>query len=137
MRIFAIIPVIIFAMTGCSPTNSSSEPATSTITLGSRQAPGCEVLVSRLEPLIPGAPCSVAITVIPDAGGVEPRAVGAWLAITHESSKAEKPGRAEGSGRWLASLDIPATIPVDTCVWVRLHGSDGSMIEIGRDFPLR
>ncbi len=118
----------------------SSTSAATSATLGERAVPGYILSAEHLSGITPGQPCSVRVTVTPDAGQPAAASLEVWLGTTAYDPTAAVvaatpvPGR---TGVYDVTLDLPPSLPVDATVWLRLTSVDGAVLEVGRDaFPL-
>ncbi len=112
----------------------------SSASLGERAVPGYAISVDHLSEIHPGQPCSVRVTVSPDAGESAVASLEVWLGTTTYDPSAATlaalpvPGLI---GDYDVTVDLPASLPVDATVWIRLTTVDGAVLEVGRDaFPL-
>jgi len=108
--------------------------------LGSRAVPGYRFTVERAAsgPLVPGGSCPLHIRIEADAGGPAPARVEAWAAV-EPSTASEKVVAVKGDREqaWTVAIPLPAPVPAGLSAWVRATMPDGSVLEVGRDFPLR
>ena len=126
------------AAAGGGPSSSSSPAASATI--GERVLPGYLLSASHLTEIQAGQPCTVRVTVTPEAGQAAVASLEVWLGTSAYDATATTTAATPVSGEtgiYDVTVDLPATLAADATVWIRLTATDGTVLEAGRDaFPL-
>ncbi len=108
--------------------------------LGERAVPGYALSVTRLSEIHPGQSCTVRVTVTPDSGQPAPARLEVWLGTTTYDSTATTSAAmpiTSAANAYDVTVALPASLPTDAVVWIRLTTVDGAVIEAGREaFPL-